>query len=332
MAAASLGSGRRLRRFTRTERAVHWVHAAAFLVLLASGLALYLPSLAELVGRRPLLKTIHVYTAVAWIVALLLIVVAGDRRSLRQTMHEIDIWDRDDRDWLKRRGSPQGRLNAGQKLNAIVTASFALLFAVTGVLLWYGERNTRFRFADTILIHDWLMYVSFLLFVGHLYLSLIHPTTRHALNGMTRGWVDERWALEHHRKWAEATAAQLESRNNSQQPYGNWGMLCAFPPYQRPADVRAKSAFAYRYHNGSDWPYLDAIYAEERLRRGLGGARYALVRWWEVSLANGWAGAVEYYSPPFGRGSLLQGWSGLPAHVAVRFSDQLQAELEGRPK
>jgi len=212
MAAASLGSGRRLRRFTRTERAVHWVHAAAFLVLLASGLALYLPSLAELVGRRPLLKTIHVYTAVAWILALVSIVVAGDRRSLRQTMHEIDIWDRDDRDWLKRRGSPQGRLNAGQKLNAIVTASFALLFAVTGVLLWYGERNTRFRFADTILIHDWLMYVSFFLFVGHLYLSLIHPTTRHALNGMTRGWVDERWALEHHRKWAEATAAQLESR------------------------------------------------------------------------------------------------------------------------
>ena len=43
----------RLRRFSRTERAVHWVHAAAFLVLLATGLALYLPSLSELVGRRP---------------------------------------------------------------------------------------------------------------------------------------------------------------------------------------------------------------------------------------------------------------------------------------
>jgi formate dehydrogenase subunit gamma len=212
MAAASSGPGRRLYRFTRTERAVHWVHAAAFLVLLASGLALYLPSLAELVGRRPLLKTVHVYTAVAWIVALVLIVVAGDRRSLRQTIREIDVWDRDDRDWLKRRGNPQGRLNAGQKLNAIVTASFAVLFAVTGVLLWYGERNTRFRFADTILIHDWLMYVSFFLFVGHLYLSLIHPTTRHALNGMTRGWVDERWALEHHRKWAEAATAKPEGR------------------------------------------------------------------------------------------------------------------------
>ena len=111
----------------------------------------------------------------------------------------------------------------------------------------------------------------------------------------------------------------LESRNNREQPYGDWGVLCAYPPFKRARDTRAKTAFAYRYHNGSDWPYLDGIYAEERLRRGLGGTRYALTRWWEYSLAQGWAGAVEYYSPPFGRGSLLQGWSALPAAVAVRY-------------
>ena len=57
---------RRLPRFGRTERTLHWVHAAAFLVLLATGLCLYLPSLAESVGRRPLLKSIHIYTAVGW--------------------------------------------------------------------------------------------------------------------------------------------------------------------------------------------------------------------------------------------------------------------------
>ena len=66
----------RLARYTRTERAVHWVHAAAFTILLASGLALYLPSLAEAVGRRPLLKAIHLYTAVAWAIALVLVVLA----------------------------------------------------------------------------------------------------------------------------------------------------------------------------------------------------------------------------------------------------------------
>jgi formate dehydrogenase subunit gamma len=200
-------STRRLSRFSRTERAVHWVYAAAFVVLLGSGLCLYLPSLAELVGRRPLLKTIHVYTALALIAALVIVVLVGDRRSLRATVHEIDVWDRDDRAWFRRPKTPSGRLNAGQKLNSIVTASFAVLFTVTGGLLWYGERDTRFRFADTILIHDWLTYISVLLFVGHLYLSVIYPKTRHSLVGITRGWVDEDWALRHHQTWAQQQAA-----------------------------------------------------------------------------------------------------------------------------
>jgi formate dehydrogenase subunit gamma len=204
---APTATDRRLPRFGRTERAVHWVHATAFIVLLATGLCLYLPSLAELVGRRPLVKSIHVYTAVGWAVALLLICVVGDRAALRRTATEIDTFDRDDRAWLRRRGAPQGRLNAGQKVNAIVTGAFALLFVITGFLLWYGERDTRFRFAQTILIHDWLMYVSFFLFIGHLYLSVIHPATRHSLNGITRGWVDRSWAERHHPKWAATFAA-----------------------------------------------------------------------------------------------------------------------------
>src|SRR3954469_22139982 len=106
----------RVRRFNRTERAVHWVHAAAFLVLLGSGLCLYLPSLAEAIGRRPLLKDIHLYTAAGWAAALAAIVLFGDRRALRATAREIDRFDADDRAWLKRRGAPQGRLNAGQKI------------------------------------------------------------------------------------------------------------------------------------------------------------------------------------------------------------------------
>ncbi|MBO0661112.1 glycogen debranching protein [Jiella sp. MQZ9-1] len=111
----------------------------------------------------------------------------------------------------------------------------------------------------------------------------------------------------------------LESRHNSEQPYGDWGVLCAYPPFKRAKDTRSKTAFHFRYHNGSDWPYWDGAYAEERLRRGLGGARYALTRWWETCLANGWAGAVEYFSPPYGRGSLLQGWSAMPAAVVLKY-------------
>ena len=95
-------------RFTRTERALHWVHAAAFFVLLGSGLVLYVPRLSELVGRRPEVKNVHVYTAIAWVAAIALIVLLGDRRRLRQTARELDLFDADDRAWLRRPGVPPG--------------------------------------------------------------------------------------------------------------------------------------------------------------------------------------------------------------------------------
>ncbi len=190
-----------IERFTATERSAHWVHATAFLVLLGTGLALYVPKLSELVGRRPLLKDIHVYTAVAWVIGLVLVVVLGDRRRLRQTLRDIEQFDSDDMLWLRRYPTPQGRFNAGQKVNAALTAAFAVLFAVSGSLLWLGERDHRFRFASTILLHDWLTLISLLLLVGHLYLALIYPATRHALRGMTTGSVRRDWAERHHPKW-----------------------------------------------------------------------------------------------------------------------------------
>jgi formate dehydrogenase subunit gamma len=202
MATAASPPRKLVRRFTRTERALHWVHATAFFLLLGSGLVLYVPALSEAVARRQMVKAVHIYTAIAWLVLIVAVVVLGDRRALRRTAHELDVFDRDDRLWLRGRRRPQGRFNAGQKLNAALTASFALLFAVSGSLLWLGERDTRFRWASTVMLHDGLMFISIFLVLGHLYLALIHPTTRQALRGMTLGTVDARWAERHHAKWA----------------------------------------------------------------------------------------------------------------------------------
>ncbi len=204
-----------LRRFSLTERALHWIHASAFFVLLGSGLVLYLPKLSELVSRRQLVKAIHIDTAIAWGAALVLIVLLGDRRGLLRTVKEIDSFDADDRRWLRGQRAPQGRFNAGQKLNVVLTAAFALLFAISGFFLWYGERDTRFRFASTLLVHDGLMYLSLIVLVGHLYLAIINPKTRHSLRGITVGTVDERWAREHHAKWVEHDEAARTTNNSS---------------------------------------------------------------------------------------------------------------------
>ena len=200
---------RLIRRFGRTERALHWVHATGFLAMLATGLVLYLPVLSEVVARRNLVKNLHLLAAVLWILALVLVFLAGDRRRLREDWREIETLDADDRRWLRGRKAPQGRFNAGQKVNALVTVAFAILFLVSGFFLWLGERDHRFLFDGTGTVHEWLTLASVALLVGHLYLALIHPSTRHALRGITRGDVSEDWAREHHPTWVDAVRKRL---------------------------------------------------------------------------------------------------------------------------
>jgi formate dehydrogenase subunit gamma len=193
----------RIERFGRTERALHWVHAAGFFGMLATGLVLYVPALSELIARRNLVKNVHLFTAAGWALALLAVVVIGDRARLAADWREIELIDRDDRRWLAGRRARQGRFNAGQKVNTLLTIAFALLFVVSGFFLWLGERDHRFLLDGAGTVHEVLTLVSIAVVAGHLYLALIHPTTRHALRGMTAGDVDTGWAERHHAKWVE---------------------------------------------------------------------------------------------------------------------------------
>jgi formate dehydrogenase subunit gamma len=189
-----------IRRFSPIERLLHWVNAAGFFFLLVTGLILYVPRLSVLVSRRQTIQGLHFWAGIGWLGALAAVLLLGGRRLLA-TARELDAFDRDDLRWLRGGKTPQGRFNAGQKVNAILTAAFTILFGVSGLLLWFGEQDTRLRFASTVILHDGLMYVSLVLVVGHLYLTLIHPATRHALRGMTLGNVRIEWAMRHHAKW-----------------------------------------------------------------------------------------------------------------------------------
>jgi formate dehydrogenase subunit gamma len=193
-----------VKRFSPVERLLHWANAIGFFFLLATGLILYLPRLSELVSRRQFIQSIHFWGGVAWLGALAAVVVLGGRRLLA-TARELEQFDQDDLRWLRGGKAPQGRFNAGQKINAALTAAFTILFGVSGLLLWFGEQDTRLRFASTVILHDGLMYVALVLLVGHLYLALIHPATRHSLRGMTLGDVRAEWAAKHHPKWEPET-------------------------------------------------------------------------------------------------------------------------------
>ena len=189
-----------VRRFSPVERLLHWVNAVGFFFLLTTGLILYLPRLSVLVARRQFIQSIHFWGGVAWLAVLAAVLLLGARRLLT-TARDLETFDQDDLVWLRGGKAPQGRFNAGQKINAALTAAFTILFGVSGLLLWFGEQDTRFRFASTVILHDGLMYVSLVLLVGHLYLALINPATRHSLRGMTLGNVNAEWAARHHAKW-----------------------------------------------------------------------------------------------------------------------------------
>ncbi|MBN1679305.1 MAG: hypothetical protein JW966_03380, partial [Anaerolineae bacterium] len=126
-----------------------------------------------------------------------------------------------------------------------------------------------------------------------------------------------------------AACDRLQTRRNMFQPYEDWGVMCCWPSYSLRADLFAKSAQSYHYHNGASWPYLNAMYAELLLERGDPDWRYVLARWWKVQLKNGWLTPAEYFSPAHPVGGLLQGWSGMGLSAMLTGGLGLRPALDG---
>ena len=159
------------------------MNAAGFFLLLVTGLILYLPRLSILVGRRPTVKDIHFWGGVGWIAALALVALLGDRRGLLRTARRL----------RPRAGCSRRRRAASTPARRSTRADRRVRGALPRLrpAALFGEQDTRFRWASTVVLHDGLLYVSLVLLTGHLYLALIHPATRHSLRGMTTGKVSE---------------------------------------------------------------------------------------------------------------------------------------------
>jgi formate dehydrogenase subunit gamma len=202
-----LGAGRVL-RFTGTERLLHWAFVIPFLVLLVTGVMLALPDLEVLLAQRDVVRSLHLAAAWGMVVLPLLVVVAGDRRALLRDLHEIDYWDGLDFQWLWRapvffmsKLPPAGRFNAGQKVNAIVVAAAAIGFLVTGLAMWKAELFPLWLGDVSTQLHDLLTVLIVPLIAGHLFLTLLNPSTRGSLRGIVTGYVDAAWAAAHHPRW-----------------------------------------------------------------------------------------------------------------------------------
>jgi len=201
-------------RFSASERLAHWVQFAAFMALLVTGLPNYSRALRAFAEGRAG-QTSRVWHRVAAIVYIAspFIYLFGNPRAFFFSLKEAFTWNRDDRVWLSRAWSyyahgevasipPQGKYNAGQKLNALLQIVAYSLFGITGLVMWFKKKVVSpAAFAWSMIIHDLASIANVCMVMLHVYLVAIHPLTRESILSMFEGVVSREYAEEHHAKW-----------------------------------------------------------------------------------------------------------------------------------
>ena len=220
-------------RYDGMERLLHWAHTGAFLPLTLTGMVLFMPVFAPLAQGQAgqFIRLLHRIFAVFFVLVPLLYALSRPRRLLR-TLRDLRF-NHYDLEWfgaafsyfmLRRRRDmpPQGRFNAGQKLNVIALVSGTVIFAITGLVMWYGKFIVPpALFQTMVILHDVAMIVSVNLFIIHFYLAAAHPTMWQSLISMRFGVVSESYAREHHAAWlyGEERAGKMyeESKKKAKQ-------------------------------------------------------------------------------------------------------------------
>jgi formate dehydrogenase gamma subunit len=201
---------RRLVRFDLGERVLHWINATLFAVMMATAIALYAGPVSAVVGRREVVKTIHVWTGLSLPVPILLtFALRRWGRGFRADVRRLNRWTEGDRRWLRTFGRDpyleNGKFNAGQKLNAAFTGGAILVMLGTGsIMRWPQSFPLSWRTGATF-VHDWVFVGLFFSISGHVWFAL---NDQGSLRSMLRGWVGGGWARRHAPLWYEEMTGQ----------------------------------------------------------------------------------------------------------------------------
>ncbi|MEV6588589.1 cytochrome b/b6 domain-containing protein [Streptomyces acidicola] len=191
----------RIRRFSRAERWVHRSTAVLMGVCVVTAACLYIPQLAELVGRRALVVTLHEWSGLL----LPLPVLAGlASRAFRADLTHLNRWGPHDRVWLRsavRRlpgRRPAAKFNAGQKLYAAWITGATLVMLGTGLMMWFTHLTPLMWRTSATFVHDWLALTIGIVLAGHIGMALGDPEAR---KGLRTGSVSREWAEREHSLW-----------------------------------------------------------------------------------------------------------------------------------
>ena len=200
-------TGRKLRRFTPWDRAIHWTTAIGFVVLAISGLvmlfgkSLLLPIIGStLFSWLAILgKNLHNFIGPLFVICLVLIFATFVRNNFPQ---------RGDIEWLANLGgfvsgkdTPSYKFNAGEKLwfwGGIAFLGF--IVGSTGLILDFpnfDQTRETMQWANVFHATGGILFMTAAL--GHIYMGTLGMVG--AYDAMRTGYVDETWAKEHHFYW-----------------------------------------------------------------------------------------------------------------------------------
>jgi formate dehydrogenase subunit gamma len=199
-----------VQKTTSFERFVHLLMAISGVVLLLTGLGfLYQQELGwlnTLFGGHQIALHIHNWGGVIFAVSIVL--------SLGTMLPEALKWSKEDSEWLGMLGGylskdkeppPQGKLNAGQKLSALLVIAFGIVISVSGFMMWLSSGGKGMMNLG-LLLHG----ISFLVFAIiiplHIYMATAaNPGT---FRIMTRGDIPLYWAKKKHARWIKELGAE----------------------------------------------------------------------------------------------------------------------------
>ena len=194
-----------LLRHPAYTRVLHWSVAFAFILSLLSGFAIYSPWLyrwlTPLFGGGPMTRFLH-----PWFGLLFTIFFFFQFLNWFVPMQ----WTSNDSRWMrrirayvsneeKREPEETGFFNGGQKLYFWTIVVSAVLFLVTGILMWFDNVVPRWVVAVSYVVHDIAGLVMLAGFIIHIYEgTAAAPGT---FRSMVDGTVTDEWARTHHPAW-----------------------------------------------------------------------------------------------------------------------------------
>jgi formate dehydrogenase subunit gamma len=191
-------------------RFLHWSVAITFILALLTGFAIYSPwlyrFLSPLFGGGPTTRFLHPWFGLAFNISFLFQFInwfapmawrESDTRFLRHMKEYTTNTE-------KLEPKETGFFNGGQKLYFWAIVLSAVLFLITGLLMWFDDAVPRWFVAVSYVVHD----LAALLMLAGFFIHVYEGTSAQpgTFQSMTNGTVSEEWAWTHHPAWyAEVT-------------------------------------------------------------------------------------------------------------------------------